>query len=265
MIDYTTQLKLRQQFNPDGSPLRQLQIRLLDLLRFFDDFCNEHGIKYWLSSGTCLGAIRHGGFIPWDDDVDVEMLDEDYQKLLYEFGIHSKGNYVIQSQLNDENYIMPFAKLRDLNTVISEKFGYDKKYKYKGLFIDIFHLTKSNSYWAHRIAGIIYWRSIYCDNNLISKVKKSIFKCVYITIYPILKLIDSLKNTSILRHKLGSSYHAKREYKDIFPLKYVRFENLLLPVPNNYESYLSKIYGDYENLPDLNSIHTHITDYKVIK
>ena len=79
MIDYTTQLKLRQQFNPDGSPLRQLQIRLLDLLRFFDDFCNEHGIKYWLSSGTCLGAIRHGGFIPWDDDVDVEMLDEDYQ------------------------------------------------------------------------------------------------------------------------------------------------------------------------------------------
>lgn len=82
MIDFKTQEALRAKFNPDGSNLRKMQLRMLDMLKYIDKICREHNIKYWLSSGTCLGAVRHGGFIPWDDDCDIELLRKDYKKLI---------------------------------------------------------------------------------------------------------------------------------------------------------------------------------------
>ena len=78
MIDEKLQVELRDIFNPEGSDLRKLQLRILEILKFVDSVCKTHGIQYWLSSGTCLGAVRHGGFIPWDDDVDIEMFEKDY-------------------------------------------------------------------------------------------------------------------------------------------------------------------------------------------
>ena len=77
MIDATIQQQLRERFNPEGSMLRKQQQRMLEILLHIDEVCTEHNIKYWLSSGTLLGAVRHGGFIPWDDDLDIEMLKED--------------------------------------------------------------------------------------------------------------------------------------------------------------------------------------------
>ena len=74
MIDSKIQNKLREKYNPDGSLLRQHQLRMLKMLSYFDKICQEHNIHYWLSSGNCIGVVRHGGFIPWDDDIDVEML-----------------------------------------------------------------------------------------------------------------------------------------------------------------------------------------------
>ncbi|MDE6121888.1 MAG: LicD family protein, partial [Duncaniella dubosii] len=67
MIDPLIQQELRSRFNPDGSPLRSHQLLMLDMLKKIDRICAENNIKYWLSSGTCIGALRHGGFIPWDD------------------------------------------------------------------------------------------------------------------------------------------------------------------------------------------------------
>ena len=73
---------LRARFNPDGSLLRQQQQRMLELLIEVDRICKKHHITYWLSCGTLLGAARHKGFIPWDDDLDIEMLLPDYKRLL---------------------------------------------------------------------------------------------------------------------------------------------------------------------------------------
>ena len=86
MIDAKVQSQLRERFNPDGSMLRRQQLRMLEILLHIDRVCAEHNIKYWLSSGTLLGAMRHGGFIPWDDDLDIEMkytLDNDTMTLEY--------------------------------------------------------------------------------------------------------------------------------------------------------------------------------------
>ena len=71
MIDQEIQAKLREKFNPDGSMLRKQQLRMLEILLYIDKVCKENNINYWLSSGTLLGAVRHGGFIPWDDDLDI--------------------------------------------------------------------------------------------------------------------------------------------------------------------------------------------------
>lgn len=73
MLDKATQEQLRVKYNPDGSLLRNAQLRMLEILIDFDRVCRKHDIKYWLSSGTLLGAVRHGGFIPWDDDLDVDL------------------------------------------------------------------------------------------------------------------------------------------------------------------------------------------------
>ena len=82
MVNAQTQDILRQRYNPDNSQLRALQIRMLEILICIDQICQEHDIPYWLGSGTLLGAVRHGGFIPWDDDIDIELLRADYLKLI---------------------------------------------------------------------------------------------------------------------------------------------------------------------------------------
>ena len=74
MITDTLQNELRERYNPNGSTLRKQQLRMLEMLQYIDSVCKKHNIRYWLCSGTLLGAVRHGGFIPWDDDVDIEML-----------------------------------------------------------------------------------------------------------------------------------------------------------------------------------------------
>ena len=76
MITDTLQNELRERYNPDGSILRKQQLRMLEMLQYIDFVCKKHNIRYWLCSGTLLGAVRHGGFIPWDDDVDIEMLND---------------------------------------------------------------------------------------------------------------------------------------------------------------------------------------------
>ncbi|HBA13371.1 MAG TPA: LicD family protein, partial [Bacteroidales bacterium] len=80
MIESKIQSELNKKYNPEGSPLRNQQLHVLDILVLFDKICRENGIDYWLHGGTLLGAVRHGGFIPWDDDVDVCIKAVDYRK-----------------------------------------------------------------------------------------------------------------------------------------------------------------------------------------
>ncbi|MBD5280217.1 MAG: hypothetical protein HDS35_06710 [Bacteroides sp.] len=79
MIDPKLQAELRAKYNPEGSDLRKAQLRMLSLLIFLDKVCKDNNLEYWLDSGTLIGAARHGGFIPWDDDCDIEMMEKDYK------------------------------------------------------------------------------------------------------------------------------------------------------------------------------------------
>ena len=159
MIDSDVHKQLRQRFNPEGSPLRIHQMKMLKILIDIDKVCKNNGIKYWLSSGSCLGAIRHGGFIPWDDDVDIEMMRSDYIKFVNVF--HETDDLVLQTYCNDRFYYSSFGKIRDKSTVV-----YDSLYKYKGVFVDVFCLEYSS-----KVTSILSGFMIKLIGHLYSSIK----------------------------------------------------------------------------------------------
>lgn len=254
---------LRERFNPDGSILRRHQLRMLEMLRYIDKVCRENGIRYWLSSGTCLGAVRHGGFIPWDDDVDIEMLKADYLKLK---PILEKDNkYYFQTHKSDSFYIAPYAKLRDKHSHLEEH-GQDRNYKYKGIYIDIF-ILEPGSKWIRLVyeklmVRIMLFGSKLKSNNLFFRGLKSLFFFSINLIRPLDRLFTSI-NT--LRHTYGSGFCDKIRHKDkLLPTVDVDFEGEKFPVPRDVDFYLSSIYGkDYNELPDLDSIHPHTTEIEI--
>ena len=96
--------ELRARFNPEGSMLRRQQMRMLEILLEVDKVCKRHDIKYWLSSGTLIGAMRHDGFIPWDDDLDIEMMRSDYLRLMEVLPSELPEWLALQNDETDPNY-----------------------------------------------------------------------------------------------------------------------------------------------------------------
>jgi len=259
MIASELQAELRAKYNPDGSKLRNIQLRMLDMLKYIDKVCVENNIKYWLSSGTCLGAVRHGGFIPWDDDVDIELLEKDYQRLIKYLLSNETEEFIVQTYENDPNYIMDFAKLRDKTTKISEVFGIDKFYRQQGLFIDIFRLSPSGSKILHYCCGRLRVLEFYIKKGgLKSKLFKLMFpiaRSINNFIIGAVRPLDRIRCDGRLRHHLGVTFLAPRYADDVKEVIRVPFEGLLLPIPSGYDSYLKSIYGDYM---EMRQEHVHI-------
>lgn len=267
MIDPKTQAELRARFNPEGSKLRIYQERLFEILCYIDDVCNANNIKYWLSSGTCLGAVRHGGFIPWDDDIDIEMMEDDYQKFCTVMKNQNNDKYVFQTLENDPGYIYPFGKVRDLNSEISEMHGYDKLYKYRGCYVDVFHLIPSNSLFLFKTANWLIWKEMMLKQKcILNKNRQSVLynavKCFNKRAIPFIKNCTKICASNRMRHSYGCWSPVIRKCDEVFPLNYAFFENRYFPIPSNYDSYLRRMFGCYNSLPDLNNIHVHLADYK---
>lgn len=265
MIDDMIHKELRERFNPDGSLLRRHQLRMLEMLIYIDKLCRQNNIPYWLSSGTCLGAIRHGGFIPWDDDVDIEMLKSDFSRFKQVMKKNSNTNIVFQTHDSDPEYFAPYGKIRDLNSIIEENNCHDKYYKYRGIYIDVFVIEPSVSRTAARVSGSLQNRLQYplskIQNHTLRKITtNSMYIVLSKIVYPILSLITSHRLFSKkLRHIHGSGLVRPRYYDDLFPLVDMPFEGYSFPVPNNYHHYLSTLYGDYMKIPELSKINTHLS------
>lgn len=254
MIDEKLQAQLRAKYNPDGSHLRLHQLKMLEMLKYFDNLCRKHEIHYWLSSGNCLGLVRHGGFIPWDDDIDVEMLRDDFLKLEKVF--KETDNYVLQTWKNEKYYLTPFAKLRDKKSFIKENIA-DRNYKYKGVFIDILQIESSPRL-VNKACEYIRWKCIWPLYSPTNKFKLKIYyllKQIYFRSIPIIRFTCSWWPNNKLRHTYGVGWcDNTRELKDIFPLQRMKFDGVDVYVPHNLDSYLENIYGDYMRLPSENEI-----------
>lgn len=270
MIVSDLQDKLRRQFNPEGSELRNLQLRMLKMLEYFDDFCKKYNITYWLSSGTCLGAVRHNGFIPWDDDLDIEMLPEDYQKLLSLRDKYEDSDNVLQDYITDKEYISPHGKLRDKNSELKEIHNRDKYFLYKGAFIDVF-VREKGSFITTRLSHILQYSTYFLTNinntQIRRLVKRSAYWFMHTAFFPTLRYYNKFfGEKDLLRHTLGCSFYKTIKQEGLFPLKKAWFEGREYPIPGNYESYLERLYGDYKKLPEnLDNLRIHFTKIKLYK
>lgn len=231
--------------------LRKAQLIMLDELVELDRICKKNDIDYWLTDGTLLGAIRHKGFIPWDDDVDVCLLEKDYQKLLKIIKGEINDKYFVQSQKDDKEYPTQWIKIRDRNSIMicaeNEKF-------HQGISIDIFpminfsNINKSLYKFVSRVKDFEY------EKNTRNKSLKIILKNI-VTIFRINKLCNKIlsffkdKND---KQNIGYKYVFPQlyKYKDIFPLSEIEFEGYKFPCPNNPDTILRELYGDtYMELP----------------
>ena len=154
--------------------LKRLQLVELDILKEFIRVCNELNVKYFLDSGTLLGCIRHGGFIPWDDDIDVSMPREDYEIFLKEGQKLLKNKYFLQTYKTDPEYTMGFAKIRNSETTFIESSVKNLKINH-GVYIDIFPLDGYND--KNKIRNFLNKKAFVLYNLQINK--KYDFKIIH--------------------------------------------------------------------------------------
>jgi len=255
--------ELKARFNPEGSLLRRQQHRMLEVLMAFDAFCKKHNIQYWLSSGTLLGCVRHGGFIPWDDDLDIDMLREDYEKLMRIPPEEFPEQFVLQNPDTDPGYFFCYAKLRDRKSFLEENNQYDRIFKYRGIYIDIFPYEKMPfvlNWIACRAIGRCYKvlnNHKYNDEEARKKVQ-GIYRFCEKWLFPVLRALAKLSPIEELRFSPGIPYFKAILYDETFPLTTGLFEGFEAPIPRDSDAYLRRKFGDYMRLPDIDELHLHV-------
>ena len=251
--------------------LSSIQNILLAYLLEVDRICRKHDIKYFLGGGTLLGAVRHHGFIPWDDDADIMMLREDYDKFCKIAKSEMPSSMTFQTNENDKNCFYEFAKFR-LNDTFATGFAKEHKQMHNGLAFDIFcHDKTANSKLGQKLhlgmtlftRALVFnkWNHRKAENG--SKLQ-SVVTDFCKTVFPIkfslwlekktLKFFKNKKNAKYLYDGMGRNI-----YNGSFPIEYldeviyVDFEGYKLPVPKEYDKYLTFLYGDYMELAPLST------------
>ncbi|WP_034529476.1 LicD family protein [Secundilactobacillus oryzae] len=238
----------------------------LNILAHFTDFCEANSLQYFMIGGSLLGTIRHNGFIPWDDDVDVGMPRADYEQFL-KLGdkFFADSRFFLQTPYSDENYGLSYAKLLDRQTYIEEKNSINNARK--GIFIDIFPFDAIPEDPAAQNAQITRFR--YYDSLILIKLHYSFFDTPFRNKNDLDE--DSLESVLDLkqkRDKTMTSYNSDPETlrfkniasqyaydKEIMALPEMTqvttksFANLNVKVPIAYDTILTRMYGDYMTLP----------------
>lgn len=245
-----------------------IQSVLIGYLLEIDRICRKHNIKYFLGGGTLLGAVRHNGFIPWDDDADIMMLREDYDKFLEVAQDELPEGMTLQTSKTDKYCHYPFAKVRLDSTMFATKYSKTHSKMNNGMAFDIFaHDKTANSVLGQKlhmqfmllIRSMIFnkWNHRKIDNkkkvqSFLANILKVIFPIRFSEWiqYRLFKMFKHKKNAKYLCDGMGRNIR-----RGAFPINYldeVEYINIHghdFPIPKEYDKYLTYLYGDYMKLP----------------
>ena len=258
--------------------LRAHQLMMLEMLSEVERICTKHDIKYMLFAGTLLGAVRHQGFIPWDDDLDIVMLREDYDRFL-SVAPNELDNkqYYLQKEFSS-HWPMFFSKLRKNNTACIERQIPKDRKMHQGIYIDIFPCDNlSDNKIIRRLqfvaSKIVIAKSVYRRGYLTDSVLKKMFiqASRVLPLKPFWKFATNqqARDSNMVHTFFGG---ARNYQKNVYPRKWfensvqLSFEGGLFPVSAYYDDLLRKMYGDYMTpLPEEKrgqKIHAEIVDTK---
>lgn len=247
------------------SETKELWAIEIDLLKQFDDVCKKYGLQYCLAGGTLLGAVRHKGFIPWDDDIDVMMLRSEYDKLIYIASTAFCEPYFFQSAYTDNGYIRVHSQLRRSDTCGALKSELNNVLFNQGIFIDIFVLDYLPDEEKERVKHFkkikmlkrIIKSNSYIDYSSLSTWKKLKKKCVRLVssafggrLYFYKRLEKVARD--VTKGKYVDNILLRNSIQDLVlvpsntldDVKTAQFEFLQFPIPELYDTILRCFYGD---------------------
>ena len=240
---------------------KQIELEILD---YIDTLCKKHNINYIINYGTLIGAVRHQGFIPWDDDIDLSMPREDYQRFINIFQ-KEKSKYKLLSLETDKNYFNNFIKITDSTTKIIDTRN-TKTYE-SGVFIDIFPMDRFDDpkvidtcykLESFKLLSFSKHKNIVYGDSKLKDLIRTFFWFIFRPISPRYFASQIEKQIQKYRVKDGkyiafipSKFKEKEVFaKEVFEdLIEVPFEYLMLSAPKQYDTILKQYYGDYMTLP----------------
>lgn len=254
--------------------LQELQKKECYILSSIHNLCKENNIEYFIIGGTALGAVRHKGFIPWDDDIDIGMTRENYERFL-ELSPDALGNdFIIADRKYEKNCPFPYAKVRLKRTKFIEYVNYGIKNISTGVYIDVFPFDKIPSdvdLYKKQFKKVQKYAKHYVikkqknlgapPQNFIQIIKTIIRRVAYYTfkIIPDNFILKKLRKEMTKYNKTNSQEYSclffpklYTEYckqETLYPLRDYEFENLIVKGPNDMDTYLTNHYGDYMKLP----------------
>ena len=242
------------------------QALLLEMLKDFDAVCRKHGIHYQLFAGTALGAVRHHGFIPWDDDIDVAMLRNDYYRFLEVAKTELRDDIYLQTRETDSDYPMFFAKLRDKYSTFHEPM-YERLKCHKGIFLDIFPFDYvKHSWWQSHLKLFLHDTNYSVVRHgaflqrTVGYLMKRFIRYSHIPLYNWLNDFfhaETMEEADSLAWAMEINEYKLLSKDVLFPLKRHEFEGEMFNIPCNYDTYLREYFGDYMQLPPLNKRVSH--------
>ena len=253
----------------DDTTLKKLQSTEYEILCTIDDFCNRHGIHYSLYAGTALGAVRHNGFIPWDDDVDLAMTRNEFDSFCNEWVMHPVEGYYLESILTDDHCGTCHAKVRKNKTVFLSK-GEIESEGHHGIWVDIFPLDKvpfdkkirAKKYRFGREIILLTRANVNCSqDSFMKKVIRTVLRIIPNSLRSnrIRKLHYWLLNHMEEGVEGGYEWKSMSTMENIIKLRFspeltsgytqIGFNGRSFSVFNHYEDMLQDTFGDYMKLP----------------
>jgi len=247
--------------------LRKVQLRAVEILAEVDRICRKHNLRYWIDYGTLLGYMRHnGGFIPWDDDLDIDMPSEDYRKFIEIAKTELDSKYFLQTQESDPTSEVGSGNLRirDNNSLYVFNFQDFRKPCHKGIFIDIFEFVEQPKmaykpwrYIMRRCSfayNFFYYNPQLNFHNIVCYFWYPIQYCIFKTIWKLLPKNKERLSPTPETYGNGKPYDTNY----LYPLQEIEFEGLKVFAPKDIHKRLTDIYGDYMKLPDEKQRRQHV-------